>query len=47
VNFNVGEDVMRVVERSGDMGNFAHHEGMRHRLDAEMNCVRNHESFVT
>jgi hypothetical protein len=28
VNFNVSEDVMRVVESSGDMGNFAHHEGM-------------------
>jgi hypothetical protein len=39
VNFNVSEAVMRVVERSGDMGNFAHHEGMRHRLDIEINCV--------
>jgi hypothetical protein len=47
VNFNVSEAVMWVVEGSGDMGNLAHHEGMRHRPDAEMNCVRNHKSFVT
>jgi hypothetical protein len=36
VNFYLGEDVMRVVERLGDVANSAnsahvHHEGMRHR----------------